>query len=79
MPQAVGSFVINLQAKVEGYQQEIEKIKKALASVGADSDIGKSLIHQLTAVQKQVDAMSKHMTQRISSDSQLARLNDQIN
>ena len=78
MANEIGSFVVNLQAKVEGYEAEIEKVKKALQAVGANTNIGKDLAKQLKQVESAVDALGRKMTQRISSESQITRLKDNL-
>ena len=75
---ADNSIVINIETKIQGYQAEIEKIKQSLAKIGTNAQIGKNITRELAAVEKQVDALSKRMTQRISSDSQLAKLGDSL-
>lgn len=72
------SVFVNIQAKIEGYQSEIEKIKQALAKVGVDARIGKNISKDLESVEKQVDALGKRMTQRISSEAQLTKLGDSL-
>ena len=75
---ADNSIVINIETKIQGYQAEIEKIKQSLAKIGTNAQIGKNITRELAAVEKQVDALSKRMTQRISSDSQLTKLGDSL-
>lgn len=79
MSNDIGSFVVNIQAKIEGYQREIAKIKSALESVGKDSKMGKDLQKQLQQVENMVDSLGKKMTQRISSESQITKLVDSLN
>ena len=75
----IGSYVIDISAKISGYQEQIEKIKQALQQVGEKTDIGKGLKKDLAAIEKQVDSLAKHMNLRISSESQITRLGDSFN
>lgn len=75
----IGSFVVDIKTKIEGYQAQIEQVRKALSQVGANSNIGKSLAKELASVEKQVDSLSRRMSQRISSDAQIVKLTDSLN
>lgn len=69
-------FTVDITAKIKGYQEEIEKIKKELSQVGENSDIGKGLVKTLQYVERQVATLSKSLTRRITSESSLNKLND---
>lgn len=79
MPNEIGSFVVSIKAQIEGYQSQIEKIKKELEKVNPGSAIGKNLSRSLQEVERQIDSLAKKSTQRISSESQLVGLTDKLN
>lgn len=68
-----------MQAKIEGYQEQIALVKKALQRVGEDTDLGKGLHKALKQLESEVDSFSKKTTQRISSESQITKLTDTVN
>lgn len=71
-------LVINLGVKIEGYQKQIDEMKKQLARVGADSDIGKSLATQIQQAERKVTQLSNTMNQKISSGKGLEKLTNQM-
>jgi len=73
------SVTVDIQAKIVGYQQEIETIKAALKNMRVDTSIGKDLSKSLQMVEKEVDNLSKHMNQRLSSDTQITNFTDKLN
>ena len=73
-----GSILINIQAKITGYQQQIEDIKKQLNQVGANSRVGQDLTKQLKQVEGQVDSLGKQMERRVGSESSLNSLMDKL-
>lgn len=74
----VGSFVVSIKAQVQGYQDQINKIKKALEGVDVSSGIGKSLARTLEQAEKQINALARDTTKRISSESQITGLYDKL-
>lgn len=78
MPNQTGSFTVDFSARIKGYQDDIEVIRKALADIGEKSDIGKGLSKALKQVESQVDSLAKHMERRISSESGITNLTDQL-
>ena len=78
MSNEIGSYVVSIKAKIEGYQAEIEKIKKELSAVGKDTTIGKDVAAALAQVEKRVSALGKNTEIRISNDSQILRLRDNV-
>jgi len=78
MNSEIGSFIVNIKTRIEGYQEQIAKIKQALLQVGKDTDIGKEIAKSLKIAESQVERLSKSMERRISSQSQLTSLTDSL-
>lgn len=74
----VGTVVIPIKAQVEGFQSELDKIRKAISTIDAGAPIGKTLNKALDAVEKRVTALGRNVNQRITSESQLTRLKDEL-
>ena len=74
-----GSVVLDIRAQITGYQQEITKIQNALKNIKIGSSIGSDLRKQLAEAEREVESLSKHLDQRISSMSQLQTLFDRFN
>lgn len=74
----VGSFVVSIKAKIEGYQAELDKVKKALATVGKDLPIAKELNAAISQVEKRLATLGKNTDIRISNESQILRLQDNV-
>ena len=78
MANEIGSFVVSIKAQIEGYQEQIEAIKAKLAEVGKDTDIGKEIAKSLKIAESQVDRLGKTVNKRISSESQITALTDNL-
>ena len=78
MANEIGSFVVNIKAQIEGYQEQIAAIKAKLAEIGKDTDIGKEIAKSLKLAESQVNHLGKTMEKRISSESQITALTDNL-
>ena len=78
MANEIGSFVVNIKAQIEGYQEQINAIKAKLAEVGKDTNIGKEIAKSLKLAESQVERLGKTMDKRISSESQITALTDNL-
>ena len=76
MNNTIGSYTVNIEAKIKGYQQELQKIKQEIERVDPGSAIGKQLNRQFEAAQKRLNDLSKHSVQRIGSEANITRLTD---
>ena len=78
MANELGSFIVSIKAQIEGYQEQIARIKQELAKVGQDTDIGKEIAKSLKLAESQVNRLGKTMEKRISSESQITSLTDNL-
>lgn len=78
MANELGSFIVNIKAQIEGYQEQINTIKQELAKVGKETDIGKEIAKSLKQAETQVNHLGRTMEKRISSESQLTSLMDNL-
>ena len=78
MANEIGSFVVSIKAQIEGYQEQIAAIKAKLAEIGKDTDIGKEIAKSLKLAESQVNHLGKTMEKRISSESQITALTDNL-
>ena len=78
MANEIGSFVVSIKAQIEGYQEQINAIKAKLAEIGKDTDIGKEIAKSLKLAESQVERLGKTMEKRISSESQITSLTDNL-
>lgn len=74
----IGSYVVSIKARIEDYQSEIDKVKKALERIDPGANVSKSLRRDLERAQKEIDALARDSTRRISSDSQITSLFDKL-
>lgn len=73
-----GSIVIDVQAQITGYNESIERMKKALDEIDLGSSIGKKLSKGIAAAEKELFNLGKEGMKRISSQGELDRLNDKL-
>jgi len=73
-----GSIVIDVQAQITGYNESIERMKKALDEVDPGSSIGKKLAKGIAAAEKELANLGREGMKRISSQGELDRLNDKL-
>lgn len=73
-----GSIVIDVQAQITGYNESIERMKKALDEVDPGSSIGKKLAKGIAAAEKELVNLGREGMKRISSQGELDRLNDKL-
>lgn len=76
MATELGSYSVDITARIKGYQQEIEKLKRELDKVDIGSSIGKKLTREIESAEKALNNLNKNANQRFSSESQIVRLID---
>ena len=74
-----GSIVMDIRARVSGYEQSLRKLQAEFAKVDPGSQIGKSLSRAIQTAETQLKALSKNLTPRVTSDSQIDNITDKVN
>lgn len=74
----IGTFLVNIQTKIEGYQSEINKLKDAFARVNPASSIGKKLAKEIAEAEKALTSLEHRATRRIGSESQITKMGDEL-
>ena len=75
----LASYEVSFKAKIEGYESQINAIKKQLENIGENTKIGTGIRKQLNSVIRDVDKLGNHMNQRFTSDSQIIKTYDALN
>lgn len=71
-------ITVSIQAKIEGWQEQIKQIQNAMKNIKPGSDISKGLMKDLQQVESLVNNLGKNMTQRFTSDSQITHFMDKM-
>ena len=71
-------ITVSIQAKIEGWQDQIKQIQNAMKNIKPGADISKGLIKDLQQVNDMVNNLGKNMNQRLTSDSQITGFVDKI-
>ena len=71
-------ITVSIQAKIEGWQDQIKQIQNAMKNIKPGSDMSKSLMKDLQQVENMVNNLGKNMTQRFTSDSQITHFVDKM-
>ena len=71
-------ITVSIQAKIEGWQDQIKQIQNAMKNIKPGTDISKGLIKDLQQVNDMVNNLGKNMNQRLTSDSQITSFVDKI-
>ena len=67
----IGTIMIPLSVKIEGYQQQINALKDALSRVGKNTDLGKSLRQTIILAEREVDKLAARMSQSFGTSKQV--------
>ena len=70
---------IDISARITGYEKSLEQLRSALTKLNPGSEIAKSITKALEVAEGKVKDLSKNLTPKVSSDSQLDRLTDKVN
>ena len=71
-------ITVSIQAKIEGWQDQIKQIQSALKNIKPGSDLSKGLIKDLQQVEGMINNLGKNMNQRLTSDSQINHFVDRM-
>ena len=71
-------ITVSIQAKIEGWQDQIKQIQNAMKNIKPGAEISKGLSKDLQQVNDMVNNLGKNMTQRLTSDSQITSFVDKI-
>ena len=71
-------ITVSIQAKIEGWQEQIKQIQNAMKNIKPGTDISKGLVKDLQQVNDMVNNLGKNMNQRLTSDSQITGFVDKI-
>ena len=71
-------ITVSIQAKIEGWQDQIIQIQNAMKNIKPGSDMSKSVMKDLQQVETMVNNLGKNMTQRLTSDSQITHFVDKM-
>ena len=71
-------ITVSIQAKIEGWQDQIKQIQNAMKNIKPGTDISKGLVKDLQQVNDMVNNLGKNMNQRLTSDSQITGFVDKI-
>ena len=72
-------IVVSIQAKIEGWQNQIKEIQNAMKNLNVGSSLSKDLAKDLKQVESMVTNLGKNMNQRLTSDSQINHFTDRLN
>ena len=78
MPGSSQGVVVSIQAKIEGWQNQIKAIQDALKNIKAGSTISKDLEKELHKVESLVNGLGKNISQRLTSDAQIISFIDKL-
>ena len=71
-------ITVPIQAKIEGWKEQVKQIQEALKNVKVGSDISKGLTKDLKSVETMINNLGKNMNQRLTSDSQITAFLDKL-
>ena len=67
----MANIVIDISARVKGYEQSIKQLQAALDKVDPGSVMAKSISRALEKAKIEVENLSKNMTPKASNDNQI--------
>ena len=71
-------IIVPIQAKIEGWQEQVKNIQNAMKNLRIDSGLTKSLNKDLQQVQSIINNLGKNLNQRLTSDSQITAFTDKM-
>ena len=75
----MASITVDIQAKVVGYEASLKAMKDAFSKIDPGSDIGKSLEKAIKYAEGQLKNLSKNLTPKASSDTQIDSIIEKTN
>ena len=72
------SITVDIQAKISGWRQQLEKIKEAANKVDLGTSFGRSLEREIKKVESQVNTMSRSISRRLVSESGIESFTNQM-
>ena len=75
----MASITIDVQAKVVGYEASLKAMKDAFSKIDPGTDIGKSLEKAIKYAESQLKNLSKNLTPKASSDTQIDSIIEKTN
>ena len=76
---AQGSVTIDIRAQVTGYEASLKQLQSAMQKIDIGSDIGKKLTSAISQAEAQLKSLSKNLTPRASSDTQIDAIIEKAN
>ena len=74
-----GSINIDVKARVMGYEDSINKMKKLLENVGENSSLGKSLSAEIATAEKKLASLKKNFNLEASTGGQIHNIVKEVN
>ena len=72
-------IVVSIQAKIEGWENQIKEIQNALKNIKPGTGVSKELAKELKSVESMVSNLGKNMNQRLTSEGQITHFIDKLN
>ena len=70
-------ITVDVEARIVGYEGQIQEIRAALKQIGEDSDIGKGLVKSLMTAEKAVNQFGSNLNKRVTSNQGLEKIYSQ--
>ena len=72
-------IVMDITARITGYEASLKVLKEAFAKIDPGSDIGKNLKKAIEQAESQLKSLSKNLTPKVSSNNQIDNLTEKTN
>ena len=72
-------IVIDIGARIVGYEDSLKKLKEALNNIDINSKIGKTISKEIEQAEQAVKNLNKNLTPKVTSNSQLDNLIEKYN
>ena len=74
-----GSVTIDVRAQITGYEASLKQLKNEMSKIDPGSAIGKKLSKEIEAAGNQLKALSKNLSPKATSDTQIDNIVDKTN
>ena len=74
-----GSVTIDVRAQITGYEASLKQLQNAMSKIDPGSAIGKKLSKEIDAAGNQLKALSKNLSPKATSDTQIDNIIDKTN
>ena len=74
-----GSVTIDVRAQITGYEASLKQLKNEMSKIDPGSAIGKKLSKEIEAAGNQLKALSKNLSPKATSDTQIDNIIDKTN